>query len=1005
MPIVGEAHIIVRALTTNVAKDIKDGFNGVSGEAGKSAGQAGRTLAEKFKQGMDKSGKISVFGRWADGLREMAPAAEATREAINEMIRSGYKFSAGAPVVVGAIGAIIGGIGALIGAAGGAAAAFTAVIGVFMAFKVATIVGKKALDGVAEAVQGSVQAQKNYASTLRDTREELQQLRFDAEEAALAEEGAAIALEKAREGLARTQDLPADSRARREAELSLKQAELGFRRAKDRSADLNEELRTGAKAKEKALANDPFKDLTPTQRVFAEYLVTIQDRLKTLRGLAADGFLPVLQVQIQRFMASGFPLIQKGFSQISASLGSASRSLTDALLSPQTLKSVEDIFTTMAQVVAKFGPILGNIIKAFANIMEASSPIILKFVGWIDSISSEFSGWISELAGDGRLEAFFNRAGEIAADFGTVFGNLFRGLITIIKVNFAPGSGGDIVLQWLKKATDGIFTLGKDEAGLIKYFQDVGKNFSSIFSGLGGIIGEIAKIGADPNVGIFFEDLKRATPIVGDLISKFTPLLPIVGDLLAEILNILNALADEGGPRNYFTFLLESAKGLTNFLQNDTVQSIFVVTSEIKGFALGFQTVFGYAKKALDFAFGSLIEIFDTLDKLAEGFSRLKKMYDATRDAIKKLSKWIKGDNFLRRISNWLTMKAIALQQWYYRTVSNLSNAFKRLIAQVKAWTIWQKISIASQKIWNAVTLFGIKVQNLYQKAILASKAALIKLGVAIKNLTIFEKLRQAATAAGTAIQQLYTLAMVWTKTALVNAGNAIKNWTIWEKIRQIATVAGTAIQAAFNAVMALNPIALVVIAIAALTAGLVYFFTMTDQGKQIWAGFVGFMSDSWNAFAEGFGKAFAGILTFFQGIVSTVTNAVKGFINWIIDGLNKMIDGANQLLGLLSNVTGGNVNWKLSSIPKLAEGGVIQPRSGGTLAMIGEAGQAERVEPLDKNGLSNRDKALIAQLSGGGAGGGVNITVNPSPGMDEISLSNLISRRLAFELKRGSTA
>jgi murein DD-endopeptidase MepM/ murein hydrolase activator NlpD len=49
----------------------------------------------------------------------------------------------------------------------------------------------------------------------------------------------------------------------------------------------------------------------------------------------------------------------------------------------------------------------------------------------------------------------------------------------------------------------------------------------------------------------------------------------------------------------------------------------------------------------------------------------------------------------------------------------------------------------------------------------------------------------------------------------------------------------------------------------------------------------------------------------------------------------------------------------------KLARGGVVNPSTGGTLAVIGEAGRRERVEPLDRQGLSARDRAIIAQLAG----------------------------------------
>lgn len=61
------------------------------------------------------------------------------------------------------------------------------------------------------------------------------------------------------------------------------------------------------------------------------------------------------------------------------------------------------------------------------------------------------------------------------------------------------------------------------------------------------------------------------------------------------------------------------------------------------------------------------------------------------------------------------------------------------------------------------------------------------------------------------------------------------------------ATKIGMAVQAAFNAVMAMNPIALVVLAIAALVAGLVWFFTQTELGQEIWANFTQFLGDAWN--------------------------------------------------------------------------------------------------------------------------------------------------------------
>ena len=90
-----------------------------------------------------------------------------------------------------------------------------------------------------------------------------------------------------------------------------------------------------------------------------------------------------------------------------------------------------------------------------------------------------------------------------------------------------------------------------------------------------------------------------------------------------------------------------------------------------------------------------------------------------------------------------------------------------------------------------------------------------------------------------------------------------------------------------------------------------------------------------------------------------------------------------------------------------MAKGGVVLPRQGGTVVRVAEAGQAERIEPLDADGLSKRDKALISYLSGGaGANGGgagrPTINVYPTPGMSEIEVAHQVNRNLVKVIRRG---
>jgi hypothetical protein len=93
---------------------------------------------------------------------------------------------------------------------------------------------------------------------------------------------------------------------------------------------------------------------------------------------------------------------------------------------------------------------------------------------------------------------------------------------------------------------------------------------------------------------------------------------------------------------------------------------------------------------------------------------------------------------------------------------------------------------------------------------------------------------------------------------------------------------------------------------------------------------------------------------------------------DYVSDSIQKTIDWWNKLFGLQSSKPVRGINFSTGAgVPgvKLATGGIVMPRPGGTLATIGEGGQAEAVIPLDR---------LNKMMSGGGGGGAVyNINVS----------------------------
>jgi phage-related protein len=149
-----------------------------------------------------------------------------------------------------------------------------------------------------------------------------------------------------------------------------------------------------------------------------------------------------------------------------------------------------------------------------------------------------------------------------------------------------------------------------------------------------------------------------------------------------------------------------------------------------------------------------------------------------------------------------------------------------------------------------------------------------------------------------------------------------------------------------------------------------------------------------------GIANAFAGIAGAVKSAFTTVMNVIKGAINALISLWNNSLGKLKIALPKIGPFGGGTIGFP--TIPQLAAGGTVYPTAGGTIARVAEAGRAERIEPLDANGLSQRDKAMIQLLAGSSSGKDMTINVYPSPGMNESELASMVSRQIAFQLRRG---
>jgi hypothetical protein len=368
MAIVGDAYVVVRAITTSVERDIQKAFNGVDRVGEK----AGKDISDGVNRG---------FSRSSNNFNFITPrflaSVESARERFTSLTRTGYALAPALTALGGVIGLLGTGLISLTSIIGAAATpALITLAGAFTAAGQAAVTLRLAFSGVAKAVQAGNKASKKTVSSIKSEEaaqrnllaayerlaearetaiEQLQQLGFDSEDAAISEKKAALELEKARETLARVSDLPPNSRARKEAELAFAEADLNYRRAIDRNNDLKKSEAANAKlgpdvksqvdgskivleatrnvieateARDAALQGsggdayaDALSGLSKEAQNFVKYLVSIQSEFKKLSAAAGQKLFPQLETAIDNLVKNLFPALRPLLTETGDILG------------------------------------------------------------------------------------------------------------------------------------------------------------------------------------------------------------------------------------------------------------------------------------------------------------------------------------------------------------------------------------------------------------------------------------------------------------------------------------------------------------------------------------------------------------------------------------------------------------------------------------------------------------------------------------------------------------
>lgn len=221
-------------------------------------------------------------------------------------------------------------------------------------------------------------------------------------------------------------------------------------------------------------------------------------------------------------------------TELGKSLAAVTTAFGAVLSSPGFTAFRTALETTFPQALTSFGQGLATFAAGLLQVFASAGPLAVTLGEKFKTMATNFTDAVNTMAGDGRLEAFFTRAGTSFDALTSVLGPLSKALGNVF---LAGQDSGDRLLG----------TLGGLAEKFLAWTQSLGGQnaLATWFSQAEGIFDELMNvIGV---LGTTLADLVTPTTLgnVQDFLVSLQDLLPAVGDILAAIgsANLLNVFA------------------------------------------------------------------------------------------------------------------------------------------------------------------------------------------------------------------------------------------------------------------------------------------------------------------------------------------------------------------------------------------------------------------------------------------------------------------------------
>lgn len=533
-----------------------------------------------------------------------------------------------------------------------------------------------------------------------------------------------------------------------------------------------------------------------------------------------------------------------------------------------------------------FAPIVGDIGSTVRLLISGLQPAINSVADALGHIAENFLAFLQQTSTIKTLNALFTATSTILNTLNVPLVNLFDTLFSL------TGAG----LPFIQRFADAF-------AGLLDKFNE--------------FVATSLKTGA---FNKFVEDAIKTTKELFKLVGA-------VGNLFGALFSNAD---DEG--RDFIAVLTEMINHLAEFLRTaegqEALQNLVDTAKQVGAALLVLGRVLEFVFKAINFMKDAIVGEIAALTAFVNGVKAVAGAIGRfLGDAVDIIGGWISAiGDFFGQVGDFFGNALDAVESWIDSVIEFFTSLPGKIITEVKKIP-GQLIAFFNTALDAVLHDIGVKIGLiLFAFTVLPGKIIEAVKALPGQIAAIFDDLwnfaRDSTVRGGTSIVE-----------SVVSVITQVKNFFIglWNDART-ATI---------------NGIAAVITFVQALPGRISSFLSsigpiIANIFRDALASAKAFVVNGFNAivtFVKGVPNRIRDAFKAAGGFVSDIGGAIAGAIKSF---LNRAIDRINGGIASIDNVLPGS----LPRIPRLAKGGVINPTPGGTLAVLGEAGDREIATP-----------------------------------------------------------